>query len=78
MNKFFLSIVFFGASFIISKAQKIIALKVEPEKQNNLLEVPVNIDLDEIAFIPDSSLTLLEIDGKNKTSSIERICFKSF
>ena len=45
-------------------AQKITTIEVELPKPTSGLAVPVSIDLDQITFLPDSALSLVEIVGK--------------
>ncbi len=65
-KKFF----FFFALLIILKdlrAQKIATFEIELSKPSNGLDIPVNIDLDNISFSKDSSLSLMKVEGNKKT-----------
>ena len=56
------------ALFIIvntTYAQSIATLEVKPPHYNGL-EIPVQVNLDAITFLPDSVLQLVEIKGKSK------------
>src|SRR5437867_5203609 len=48
-------------------AQKIATLEVELSQPTNGLSVPVKINLDEITLLPDSVLSLAEVQGAKKT-----------
>lgn len=54
-----------GLSFTLS-AQTIAGFKVLLPKATNGLAIPASVNLDEITFLADSSLALLEIDGNRK------------
>lgn len=54
-----------GLSFTVS-AQTIAGFKVSLPKATNGLAIPASVNLDEITFLADSSLALLEIDGSRK------------
>jgi hypothetical protein len=47
-------------------AQRIAVLEVKLDKNQMGLEIPVQVDLDAITFLPDSVLQLVEVNGKNK------------
>src|SRR5215467_13252337 len=68
IKKYFLFLVF---GFLIQNlsAQKIATFEIELSKPANGLDVPVNIDLDDITFIKDSSLSLVKVDGNKKTAA---------
>src|SRR5215469_1185013 len=67
IKKYFLFLVL---SFLIKnvRAQKIATLEVELPKPTNGLAIPVNIDLDDITFVKDSSLSLVQVQGNKKTA----------
>ena len=48
---------------IISSAQKIATFELQLPFATNGLDVPVSINLDEVTFIADSSLSLMEVRG---------------
>jgi hypothetical protein len=48
-------------------AQKIATLEVELARSANGLSIPVQTNLDEITFLPDSVLNLVEIQGSKRT-----------
>src|SRR6188474_946926 len=51
---------------INSHAQTIASFEVPISKATNGIEIPVNVNLDEITFLPDSVLSLIEIRGNKK------------
>src|SRR5436190_1048525 len=67
-KKYFLLLLFLPAIFNNTGAQKIASFDVELSKPAAGLEIPVNINLNGITFIKDSSLSLIEINGNKKTS----------
>ncbi len=54
-------------SVLISHAQKIAGFEVELSKPTNGLDVPVSMNLDQVSFVADSLLTLLEVNGSQRT-----------
>lgn len=50
-----------------SHAQKILGFELGVEKPTSGLEIPASINLDQVSFIPDSLLTLVEVSGTKKT-----------
>jgi hypothetical protein len=50
-----------------SYSQNIATFTIELLKETNKLEVPVSINLDEVTFLPDSSLTLFKVQDNHKT-----------
>ncbi len=65
-KKFLLSFLFWLAFFKNTEAQEIATFEVELAKPANGLDVPVSVNLDEITFVKDSSLSLIQINGNNK------------
>lgn len=55
-----------GGSQIIY-GQKIAGFEVELIKPTNGLEVPASVNLDQVSFVPDSLLTLVEVIGSKRT-----------
>jgi hypothetical protein len=51
---------------ISSYSQKIATLEVELTKATFGLDIPVNINLDEVTYLPDSTLNLVEVKGDKK------------
>ncbi|TDH26995.1 hypothetical protein EXU57_09330 [Segetibacter sp. 3557_3] len=54
------------ACSICTVAQKIASFEVQPERAH-MLSTPASINLDEISFVPDSALTLLQVENGKKT-----------
>jgi Methane oxygenase PmoA len=52
---------------IFSSAQKIASFEVELTSPTNGIEIPTSVSLDNISFVPDSLLTLVEVSGANRT-----------
>jgi hypothetical protein len=65
-KKYFLLFLFLPAVFKNAVSQKIATFEVELAKPANGLNIPVTANLDEITFVKDSSLSLIEVNGKNK------------
>jgi hypothetical protein len=53
--------------FLKAEAQKIATLEVNVEKENQGLDFPVSIQLDEITFLPDSLISLVEVRNNIRT-----------
>jgi len=58
----------FVTSAIVCSAQKISTFELDLPVSTNGIEVPVNIDLDRITNVPDSSLSLLLVKGSERIS----------
>jgi len=54
------------AGIIVLNAQKITSFEIKL-KQPNVLSTPASINLDEVTFLGDSALTLVEVDGSKRT-----------
>lgn len=66
MIRSFLSTVVLYITCTSSYAQPIASFEVPLSKAVNGIEIPVSINLDEITFMPDSTLSLIEIQGNKK------------
>ena len=64
-NIFTLMLVFGGV--LASKAQKLAAFEVELPKSTNGLDVPTSVNLDQVSFVADSLLALVEVNGSKRT-----------
>lgn len=51
-----------------SHAQKIATFEVELSAATNGLDIPVSVDLNNVTFMADSSLSLVEVEGNKSTS----------
>ena len=49
-----------------TKAQQIASFNIKLDKTNNLVGVPVSINLDELSYVADSALALYELQGKQQ------------
>ncbi|MDP4261450.1 MAG: PmoA family protein [Bacteroidota bacterium] len=61
-----LFIISFLMTSVIGSAQTIASFEVKLTQATNGLEIPASINLDEITYIADSSLSLVEIQGNKK------------
>ena len=52
---------------IFCSAQKIASFEVELTSPTNGIEIPTSVSLDNISFVPDSLLTLVEVSGAKRT-----------
>lgn len=59
-------LLFLQASFLI-RAQTIATVEISLSKATAGLDIPTSISLDEITFLPDSVLSLVAVQGNNKT-----------
>ncbi len=66
MLKYLLFIVLFFINPFVCTAQIIATFEIELQKPVNGLEIPVSVNLDEVTFLSDSSLSLIEIGGNKK------------
>lgn len=57
----------FYTGLICSHAQSIATFKVEFQKETNKFNVPVSINLDEVTFLPDTAISLFEVENNHKT-----------
>lgn len=62
-----LTTLFLVPAGIICTAQRIVSFDVDVSKPMNAIDVPVSINLDALTFVPDSLLTLVEINGSTRT-----------
>ena len=67
MNKRIILFFLFSSLFSISKAQTIANFEVNLPKPTQGLAVPASVNLDEISFLPDSVISLVEVQGNKKT-----------
>ena len=58
---------FFSASY--SNAQKLATFEIDVTKPMNGIHVPAAVNLDEVSFVPDSLLVLVEVTGAKKNAS---------
>ena len=65
MKNLFL-LAWFLAFILPLSAQKIATLEVDMSRETHGMNVPVKVNLDEITFLPDSILSLVEIQGKQR------------
>jgi Methane oxygenase PmoA len=61
-----LIVILFCMNTVIGSAQTIARFQVTLSKPANGLDIPASINLDEITFVADSSLSLMEIQGNKK------------
>jgi hypothetical protein len=67
-TKIFSWIALFGWVFTLSaRAQRVAVLEVKPPTGQASMEIPVQVDLDAITFLPDSVLQLVEVNGQKRT-----------
>ncbi|MBA4141081.1 MAG: PmoA family protein [Segetibacter sp.] len=66
MKKILLVCLSLAGAIIFSNAQKITSFEIKL-KQPNVLSTPASINLDEVTFLSDSGLTLIEVDGSKRT-----------
>ncbi len=52
--------------FAQTKAQQIASFTIKLDKTNNLVGVPVSINLDELSYVADSALALFEVQGNKQ------------
>lgn len=64
-NVLVIVLLFSGSQVIYG--QKIAGFEVELTKPTNGLEVPASVNLDQVSFVPDSLLTLVEVSGSKRT-----------
>jgi hypothetical protein len=55
------------AAWTFSYSQRLAVLEVELDKPTNGLEVPASINVDQVSFVHDSLLTLVEVSGSKRT-----------
>jgi hypothetical protein len=65
IKKIFLTIIL-SALMVAGYCQKITLLEVDLSKSASLLDEPFSIDLDAITFLPDTALSLVEIQGSKR------------
>ncbi len=68
MKRNFLIVLFISVASVITSAQTIAKFEVELPKSANGINIPVSVNLDQITFISDSSLSLVEIQGDTNSS----------
>lgn len=68
MQRNFLILIIIFSSPFISHAQKLAGFEVELTKPTTGLDIPVSVNLDQISFIADTLLTLVEVSGSGKTA----------
>ena len=59
-----------GAFLLISSpslSQSLAKFKIAIDRPSNGLVIPASINLDELSFLPDSALALMQVDGSKKT-----------
>ena len=59
-----------GAFLLISSpslSQSLAKFKIAIDRPSNGLVIPASINLDELSFLPDSALALMQVDGNKKT-----------
>ncbi|MGZ5191069.1 MAG: PmoA family protein, partial [Flavisolibacter sp.] len=62
-----LTTLFFVTAGITCTAQRIVSFGIDVSKPMNEIDVPASINLDALTFVPDSLLTLVEINGTTRT-----------
>jgi hypothetical protein len=67
IRNFFLLIMFSGA-VLESHAQKLIGFEIDLTKPMNGIDVPASINLDQVSFVADSLLTLVEVNDSTRTA----------
>jgi hypothetical protein len=68
MSKKYLVILLFFQIAVSIHAQTIASFEINLSKATNGLDIPTSISLDEITFLPDSTLSLLAVQGTKKTA----------
>ena len=69
MNKHYSIAMVFAALFClfsIANAQKIATLEVAQQKQNKGMDLPLSVQLDQITFLPDSVISLVEVKNNKR------------
>ena len=52
--------------FSVASAQKIATLEVAQQKQNQGIDIPLSVQLDQITFLPDSVISLVEVKNNER------------
>ena len=68
MRRFVLIAVTILHATIICTAQKLASFEIELTKPTNGIEIPASVNLDNVTFVPDSLLTLVEVQGSTRTA----------
>jgi Methane oxygenase PmoA len=66
MIRNFLITVFYTAISFIASSQTIATFEIVLQKPANGINIPISVNLDEITFLSDSSLSLIELQGNKK------------
>jgi len=66
MKRRILTIILLVSIQLIGAAQKIAGFEVDLSKQTNGLDEPASINLDNVSFVPDSLLSLVEVTGSKR------------
>ena len=67
VRKSFLVILFVG-TVLGSQAQKLVGFEIELTKPTNGMDIPASVNLDQVSFVADSLLTLVEVNGSTRTA----------
>ena len=62
-----LTLLILSTSLSFGYAQRLAVFEFDLDKPTNGLEVPVSVNLDQVSFVHDSSLALIEVSGQKRT-----------